>query len=134
VRYGLDALAPAREGLRSLLELARLEDKRSSTRSTSASSSRRGLSALGRIGTAMDCVDLLVSDDETRIGEILSLLEKSNRHRKGIEDEMFEQAIEPGGVGGRRARRSSSRTRGGTSASWGSSRRGWSTASTARRS
>ena len=41
----------------------------------------------------MDCIDLLVSDDETRIGEILSLLEKSNRHRKGIEDEMFDQAI-----------------------------------------
>ena len=41
----------------------------------------------------MDCVDLLVTEDEVRIGEILSLLEKSNRHRKGIEDEMFEQAI-----------------------------------------
>jgi len=93
VRYGLDALRACKgKGLRSLLELARLEEKPIDTFDVSFKLAPR-LNALGRIGTAMDCVDLLVSDDETRIGEILSLLEKSNRHRKGIEDEMFEQAI-----------------------------------------
>jgi len=93
VRYGLDALRACRgRGLRSRLALARREDKIIHTFDVSFKLAPR-LNALGRIGTAMDCIDLLVSDDETRIGEILSLLEKSNRHRKGIEDEMFEQAI-----------------------------------------
>jgi len=93
VRYGLDALRACKgKGLRSLLELARLEDKIIEPVDVSFKLAPR-LNALGRIGTAMDCVDLLVSDDQARIEEILSLLEKSNRHRKGIEDEMFEQAI-----------------------------------------
>ncbi|HZE96552.1 MAG TPA: single-stranded-DNA-specific exonuclease RecJ [Planctomycetota bacterium] len=93
VRYGLDALRSCKgKGLRSLLELARLEDKIIDTFDVSFKLAPR-LNALGRIGTAMDCVDLLVSDDQVRIEEILSLLEKSNRHRKGIEDEMFEQAL-----------------------------------------
>jgi single-stranded-DNA-specific exonuclease len=93
VRYGLDALRACRSrGLRSLLELARLTDKIIEPVDVSFKLAPR-LNALGRIGTAMDCVDLLVSDDQARIEEILSLLEKSNRHRKGIEDEIFEQAI-----------------------------------------
>jgi len=93
VRYGLDALRACKgKGLRSLLALARLEDKVIDPIDVSFKLAPR-LNALGRIGTAMDCVDLLVSDDQARIEEILSLLEKSNRHRKGIEDEIFEQAI-----------------------------------------
>jgi len=93
VRYGLDALRACKgKGLRSLLHLARLEEKVIDTFDVSFKLAPR-LNALGRIGTAMDCVDLLVSDDQGRIEEILSLLEKSNRHRKGIEDEMFEQAL-----------------------------------------
>jgi single-stranded-DNA-specific exonuclease len=93
VRYGLDALRACKgKGLRSLLELARLGDKAIDTFDVSFKLAPR-LNALGRIGTAMDCVDLLVSDDGSRIEDILSLLEKSNRHRKGIEDEMFEQAL-----------------------------------------
>lgn len=93
VRYGLDALRACKgKGLRSLLELARLGDKVIEPVDVSFKLAPR-LNALGRIGTAMDCVDLLVSDDQPRIEEILSLLEKSNRHRKGIEDEIFEQAI-----------------------------------------
>ncbi|HLY10310.1 MAG TPA: single-stranded-DNA-specific exonuclease RecJ [Planctomycetota bacterium] len=93
VRYGLDALRACRgKGLRSLLQLARLEEKIIDTFDVSFKLAPR-LNALGRIGTAMDCVDLLVSDDQARIEDILSLLEKSNRHRKGIEDEMFDQAL-----------------------------------------
>lgn len=93
VRYGLDALRACRgRGLRSLLELARLEGKAIDPFDVSFKLAPR-LNALGRIGTAMDCIDLLTTEDELRVGEILSLLEKSNRHRKGIEDEMFEQAV-----------------------------------------
>lgn len=93
VRYGLDALRACRsKGLRSLLQLARLGEKVIDPIDVSFKLAPR-LNALGRIGTAMDCVDLLVSEDQARIEDILSLLEKSNRHRKGIEDEIFEQAI-----------------------------------------
>ncbi len=94
VRYGLDALraCPGR-GLRALLELARLEGKPLEVFDISFKLAPR-LNALGRLGTAMDCVDLLVSENPERIGEILKLLEKSNRSRKGIEDEIFRQACE----------------------------------------
>jgi single-stranded-DNA-specific exonuclease len=51
----------------------------------------------------MDCIELLVGEDEARIEEILTLVEKSNRHRKGVEDGMCEQAVamveERGGPG-----------------------------------
>jgi single-stranded-DNA-specific exonuclease len=93
VRYGLDALRSCRgRGLRALLDLARLGEKPIETFDVAFKLAPR-LNALGRIGTAMDCVDLLVGEDEARIGEILALLEKSNRHRKGLEDEMCEQAV-----------------------------------------
>jgi single-stranded-DNA-specific exonuclease len=93
VRYGLDALRECRgRGLRALLELARLEGKPLETFDVAFRLAPR-LNALGRIGTAMDCVDLLVGEEEGRVQEILALMEKSNRHRKGIEDEMCEQAV-----------------------------------------
>jgi single-stranded-DNA-specific exonuclease len=93
VRYGLDALRSCRgRGLRALLDLARLGEKPIETFDVAFKLAPR-LNALGRIGTAMDCVDLLVGEDEARIQEILALLEKSNRHRKGLEDEMCEQAV-----------------------------------------
>src|SRR5207247_698979 len=93
VRYGLDALRACRgKGLRSLLKLARLEENVIDTFDVSFKLAPR-LNALGRIGTASDRVDVLVSNDEARIGESLSLHEKSNRHGKGIEGEMFDQAI-----------------------------------------
>ena len=92
VRYGLDALRACRgRGLRALLELASLDGKPLETWDVSFKLAPR-LNALGRLGTAMDCVDLLVSDDAARIDSILEILEKSNRSRKGIEDEMYEQA------------------------------------------
>ena len=92
VKYGLDALRACRgKGMRALLELARVGDKPLETFDISFKLAPR-LNALGRIGTAMDCVELLTGEDEARIADILKLTEKSNRGRKGIEDEMFQQA------------------------------------------
>jgi single-stranded-DNA-specific exonuclease len=92
VKYGLDALRACRgKGMRALLELARVDEKPLETFDISFKLAPR-LNALGRIGTAMDCVELLTGEDEARIAEILKLTEKSNRGRKGIEDEMFQQA------------------------------------------
>jgi len=92
--YGLDALRNARSpGIRALLAKARLGDKPIDGFDVAFKIAPR-LNALGRIGTAQDCVDLLVSRSEERIAEIVELLESSNRRRKGIEGEIFEQAIE----------------------------------------
>jgi single-stranded-DNA-specific exonuclease len=92
VRYGLDALRACRgRGLRALLEAAGVGEKPLETSDVSFRLAPR-LNALGRLGSAMDCVDLLVSEDPGRIEAILEILEKSNRSRKGIEDEIFEQA------------------------------------------
>ncbi len=94
VRYGLDALRACRgPGLRALLEAASLGEKPLETFDVSFKLAPR-LNALGRLGSAMDCVELLVSDDPARIEAILKILEKSNRSRKGIEDEIFAQACE----------------------------------------
>ena len=93
VRYGLDALRACRSrGLRALLDLARVMEKPLDTFDISFKLAPR-LNALGRVGTAMDCVDLLVSEDGERIEEILKILEKSNRRRKGLEDENVKQAV-----------------------------------------
>lgn len=92
VKYGLDALRACRgKGMRALLELARVEGKALETFDISFKLAPR-LNALGRIGTAMDCVELLTGEDEARIADIVALMEKSNKGRKGIEDEMFQQA------------------------------------------
>jgi len=92
VRYGLDALRACRgRGLRALLDLARLLEKPLETFDLGFKLAPR-LNALGRLGSAMDCVDLLVTDDAGRIEGILKLLEKSNRSRKDIEGEIYAQA------------------------------------------
>jgi single-stranded-DNA-specific exonuclease len=93
VRYGLEALRACRgPGLRALLELASVGEEPITPHDLSFKLAPR-LNALGRLGTAMDCVELLVGEDPARIEEILRVLEKSNRSRKGIEDEMFLQAV-----------------------------------------
>jgi single-stranded-DNA-specific exonuclease len=92
VRYGLDALRACRgRGLRALLGRAGLEGRALDTFDVSFKLAPR-LNALGRLGSAMDCVELLVTDDAARVEAVLEVLERSNRDRKGIEDEIFEQA------------------------------------------
>lgn len=94
VTYGLSALRNcASPGVRGLLEKARLSEKELDTFDIGFRLAPR-LNAVGRLGSAMDCVDLLVSRDAARIAQILEILETSNRKRKGIEDDIFEQALE----------------------------------------
>jgi len=95
VRYGLDALRACRgPGIAALRRLARLEEDRPIDTFDIGFKLAPRLNALGRLGTALDCVDLLTGEDPARIEEILGILEKSNRKRKGIEDEIFQQACE----------------------------------------
>ena len=94
VRYGLDALRSCRSpGLRALLDLADLGEKPIDTFDVNFKLAPR-LNALGRIGTAMDTVDLMVSEDPVRIGQVLKVLERANRQRKSLEDAHVKQAVE----------------------------------------
>jgi len=92
VCYGLDALRACRgKGLRRLLDLARPGKGPLETFDLGFKIAPR-LNALGRLGSAEGCVDLLVTEDEERIGEILRLLERSHRNRKELENEIFAEA------------------------------------------
>ena len=94
VRYGLDALRACKSpGLRALLDLANVGEKPIDTFDISFKLAPR-LNALGRIGTAMDTVDLMVSDDPVRIGQVLKVLERANKQRKDLEDAHVKQAVE----------------------------------------
>lgn len=94
VSYGLEALRNVRSpGLRALLAKANLTDKPLDSFDVAFKLAPR-LNALGRIGTAQDVVDLLVSRSPERIESIVSILESTNRQRRGIEGDIFEQALE----------------------------------------
>ncbi len=94
VHYGLDALRACRgTGLRALVGLASRPGKAIETFDVGFKLAPR-LNALGRVGSAVECVDLLVTDDQGMAERILKLLEKSNRSRKDIEGEMFAKACE----------------------------------------
>ena len=52
------------------------------------------LNALGRLGSALSIVDLLLSEDPIRIAELIRKLESTNRARKEIEDQIYQEAIQ----------------------------------------
>ncbi len=94
VAYGLEALrnAPGM-GIRALLEKARVGDKPIDGFDVGFKLAPR-LNALGRIGSAQDTVDLLVSESEDRVASIIKGIEATNRKRREIEREISEQAVE----------------------------------------
>ena len=92
VTYGLDALRACRgPGVRGLLEKAGCGDKAIDTWDIGFRLAPR-LNAVGRMATAMACVELLTSEDPPRIQQILQLLESSNRARKDVEDGIVSDA------------------------------------------
>jgi single-stranded-DNA-specific exonuclease len=94
VAYGLEALRKAPGmGIRALLEKARVGDKPIDGFDVGFKLAPR-LNALGRIGSAQDTVDLLVSESEDRVASIINGIEATNRKRREIEREISEQAVE----------------------------------------
>jgi single-stranded-DNA-specific exonuclease len=94
VSYGLKALQDCTSpGLRALAEKVGLKGKRIDTFDISFKLAPR-LNALGRLGSARNTVELLLTEDPARIAELMQLLESSNRARKDIEDEIFRQAVD----------------------------------------
>ena len=52
------------------------------------------INAAGRMGDAYRAFELLVSDDETRIQELIAEIEEDNNRRKTLSDEMLKEAFE----------------------------------------
>ena len=89
---GLCALYnPVRPGVRALLEVAQILDKKV-TVSTVAFAIAPRLNAAGRLGTAKTAVELLLTDSDEKAKEIAQLLDNSNKERQSAEHSISEEA------------------------------------------
>lgn len=94
VRYGLEQMArTAHMGLQSLKRSSAIHDSKLNTRKVGFQIAPR-LNAAGRTDSARICVELLTTGDAHRADEIAQTLEQCNSHRRGIENEIFENARE----------------------------------------
>ena len=92
VREGLAALgATRRPGLRALMEVAGVKQPITATHIGYSLGPR--INALGRMGSAMQGVELLTTDNEARAKELARLLDDENRSRQEVEAGILEEAL-----------------------------------------
>lgn len=92
VREGLAALgATRRPGLRALMEVAGVKQPITATHIGYSLGPR--INALGRMGSAMQGVELLTTDNELRAKELARLLDDENRSRQEVEAGILEEAL-----------------------------------------
>ncbi len=93
VKRGLVQLADTRwVGLRELIEVSALHPPFSPPNIGFGLAPR--LNAAGRLGTAQDALELLLTDDAGRAHTIAASLDAQNRERRGVEDDVLRQAEE----------------------------------------
>ena len=91
VRAGLERLArTGNPGLKALLEVA--EVKQPYTAYTFGFQLGPRLNAAGRLGTAMHSLNLLLTEDAAEAGVLAKDLDRTNRERRSIENQIFEEA------------------------------------------
>lgn len=94
VEKGLAILQnPTRCGIKALLEVAGVEDKKV-TPATVAFALAPRINAAGRLSTATTAVELLLSTDKKRATEIAKELDASNKERQQTELDIHREAIE----------------------------------------
>ncbi len=94
VKAGLAALNNTENlGLKALLRAAGLQGREIGTGQIVFIIAPR-INAVGRMGNAERAVRLLTTEDESEAEYIASILEKENQHRKNVDEEAFNQAIE----------------------------------------
>lgn len=81
------------EGLKALLRGAKLTGRRLGTGPLIFVLAPR-INALGRMGSAMDAVTMLTTDDPDQAVEIAEVLETQNRVRRQVDDRMYREAVE----------------------------------------
>lgn len=93
VREGLDALSQTRRpGLRALMDIAGVRQPVTATHIGFALGPR--INALGRMGSAMRGVELLLTEDAGRARELARLLDEENQSRQAVEAEILQQAMQ----------------------------------------
>lgn len=91
VKSGLVQLAKTRwVGLRALIEVSALRAPFSPPNIGFGLAPR--LNAAGRLGTAQDALELLLTDDAGRARAIAASLDAQNRERRAVEEDVFQQA------------------------------------------
>jgi single-stranded-DNA-specific exonuclease len=92
-RFGLTALAASRlPGIRAMLEVAGLDDKKRLDAEHVGFMIAPRLNAAGRLGQARDAVELLTSAEPEAALAIARELDRQNRRRQEIEKEILQQA------------------------------------------
>jgi single-stranded-DNA-specific exonuclease len=92
-RFGLEGLRrPAQSGLEALIELAGLAGKKISAGDVAFRLAPR-LNAAGRMENARDVIDLFTLPDAARTREIAERLERLNRERQRVEDEILREIV-----------------------------------------
>ena len=91
VKRGLAQLADTRRpGLRALIEVSALRPPFSPPNIGFGLAPR--LNAAGRLGTAQDALELVLTEDPTRARTLAAHLDAQNRERRGVEDDVLRQA------------------------------------------
>jgi single-stranded-DNA-specific exonuclease len=92
-RFGLEALRqPTQSGLTALIELAGLADEEISAGDVGFRLAPR-LNAAGRMENAQDVIDLFTLSDATRTREIAERLDRLNRERQRVEEEILSEIV-----------------------------------------
>jgi single-stranded-DNA-specific exonuclease len=93
-RFGLEALRqPAQSGLAALIELSGLAGKEISAGDVGFRLAPR-LNAAGRMENARDVIDLFTLSDAARTREIAERLERLNRERQRVQEEILREIVE----------------------------------------
>lgn len=93
VREGLQRLgATRRPGLRALMQVAGVKEPVTATHIGFALGPR--INALGRMGSAMRGVDLLLTEDPTEAERLAKLLDDQNRQRQEVEASILTEALQ----------------------------------------
>jgi len=93
VKHGLSKIGSSgKKGINALKKTARINSKSITTRDIGFILGPR-LNAGGRMDTADKCVKMLLSDTEEEALSIASLLEKDNKQRQKLQEEIFQQAV-----------------------------------------
>lgn len=94
VDKGLQLLQnPKRPGIRELLRVAGMENKKLNAGTVAFSLAPR-MNAAGRLGTAVTAVELLLTQDDAKAAEIAAELDRENRERQDTEQTINREAIE----------------------------------------